>query len=294
MRIEVPEGLRPAGDEATDGGAAPDQLEQLCARLDQLGELLDARQTGRFWRTLIDRESKTSAPIGKTTLATTALAEFCRGYQTGSMLTDRAVLRRTPGALSSAGLQETGRSARLAAAQRAPAAGARDPAVARVVAPVDRPGTGGDDWQRALLGVDLAEYRRGSISSGTAAPGRALGGRSPARARCWDSCWCSARRVADKMPPLLKGRSARPIIAGNRRISPGSEPMEEALAAWLKETLQEAGHRQHRRTGRAGASASTPRSHTASTRGVEITEVRGWIVLRDNGKVYTKASVGVR
>jgi hypothetical protein len=34
--------------------------------------------------------------------------------------------------------------------------------------------------------------------------------------------------------------------------------------------------------------------HNASTRGVEITEVHGWIVLRDNGKVYTKANVTVR
>ena len=34
--------------------------------------------------------------------------------------------------------------------------------------------------------------------------------------------------------------------------------------------------------------------HNASKRGVEITQVLGWIVLRDNGKVYTKASVAVR
>ena len=34
--------------------------------------------------------------------------------------------------------------------------------------------------------------------------------------------------------------------------------------------------------------------HNASQRGVEITQVLGWIVLRDNGKVYTKASVAVK
>ena len=34
--------------------------------------------------------------------------------------------------------------------------------------------------------------------------------------------------------------------------------------------------------------------HNAAERGVEITQVFGWIVLRDNGKVYTKASVAVK
>ena len=31
-----------------------------------------------------------------------------------------------------------------------------------------------------------------------------------------------------------------------------------------------------------------------ASRGVEIVQVLGWIVLRDNGKVYTKAAVEVR
>ncbi|MEK6237799.1 MAG: hypothetical protein N2C14_24070, partial [Planctomycetales bacterium] len=31
--------------------------------------------------------------------------------------------------------------------------------------------------------------------------------------------------------------------------------------------------------------------HTAKDRGVEVVEVLGWVVLRDNGKVYTKANV---
>ena len=34
--------------------------------------------------------------------------------------------------------------------------------------------------------------------------------------------------------------------------------------------------------------------HNASKPGVEITQVLGWIVLRDNGKVYTKAAVAVK
>lgn len=34
--------------------------------------------------------------------------------------------------------------------------------------------------------------------------------------------------------------------------------------------------------------------HNASERGAVITAVQGWVVLRDNGKVYTKANVSVK
>jgi len=34
--------------------------------------------------------------------------------------------------------------------------------------------------------------------------------------------------------------------------------------------------------------------HNAASRGVEIVAVHGWVVLREGGKVYTKATVAVR
>ncbi len=34
--------------------------------------------------------------------------------------------------------------------------------------------------------------------------------------------------------------------------------------------------------------------HNSASRGVEITDVKGWVVLRDNGKVYTRAAVDVQ
>jgi hypothetical protein len=34
--------------------------------------------------------------------------------------------------------------------------------------------------------------------------------------------------------------------------------------------------------------------HNAKERGVEVAQVLGWVVLRDNGKVYSKATVSVR
>jgi hypothetical protein len=34
--------------------------------------------------------------------------------------------------------------------------------------------------------------------------------------------------------------------------------------------------------------------HNAAERGVEVADVFGWVVLRDNGKVYSKANVSLR
>ncbi len=69
--------------------------------------------------------------------------------------------------------------------------------------------------------------------------------------------------------------------------------MEQALVAWLKRACEAAGIPNTIELVHPGERFDSAR-HTAATRGVEITEVRGWIVLRDNGKVYTKASVAVR
>ena len=96
----------------------------------------------------------------------------------------------------------------------------------------------------------------------------------------------------DKMPPLLKD-IGEAYYRWQPKSRPGSDRMEEALVAWLKETMQDAGIANTIEVVQPGERFDSTR-HTASTRGVEITEVHGWVVLRDNGKVYTKASVAVR
>ncbi|MHC4179050.1 MAG: hypothetical protein ACYSWU_16170 [Planctomycetota bacterium] len=148
----------------------------------------------------------------------------------------------------------------------------------------------GTDWQRALLGSELADdpgldFHRQQLLSGVlqADPGACslLGQLLVFR---------SAR--TDKMPPLLKD-IGEAYYRWQPKSRPGSNPMETALVAWLKETMQDAGIANCIELVEPGERFDSTR-HTASSRGVEITEVRGWIVLRDNGKVYTKASVGVR
>ncbi|MHC4179049.1 MAG: hypothetical protein ACYSWU_16165 [Planctomycetota bacterium] len=77
LKIEVPDVPETAGNDAGGSGDAPNQLEQLCARLDQLGGLLNQanRQVLAY---LIDRESKTSA-LAAGDRAAAALAEKIDG-----------------------------------------------------------------------------------------------------------------------------------------------------------------------------------------------------------------------
>jgi hypothetical protein len=69
--------------------------------------------------------------------------------------------------------------------------------------------------------------------------------------------------------------------------------MEEALVQWLQRSCETAGIYNTIALVHPGERFDSAR-HTASSRGVEIREVHGWIVLRDNGRVYTKATVTVR
>jgi hypothetical protein len=69
--------------------------------------------------------------------------------------------------------------------------------------------------------------------------------------------------------------------------------MEEALVACLHRRCEAAGIGNSIELVYPGERFDSAR-HNATSRGVEITEVHGWIVLRDNGRVYMKASVSVR
>ena len=94
---------------------------------------------------------------------------------------------------------------------------------------------------------------------------------------------------AERMPQLLKD-IGEAYYRWQPKTRPGSNPMEEALVAWLKGACEKAGIGNTIELVHPGERFDSTR-HTATTRGVEIAEVCGWIVLRDNGKVYTKANV---
>jgi hypothetical protein len=97
---------------------------------------------------------------------------------------------------------------------------------------------------------------------------------------------------AERLPQLLKDLGEA-YYRWQPKTQPGANPMEESLAAWLQKTCEAAGIYNAIELVHPGERYDAARHH-ATTRGVEITEVHGWVVLRDNGKVYTKATVTVK
>ncbi len=146
------------------------------------------------------------------------------------------------------------------------------------------------DWERAVLGRDLAAhpalgFQRHQLLSGV------LEGNAAA-------CTLAGQLLvfrsspAERLPQLLKDLGEA-YYRWQPKTRPGNNPFEESLAGWLQRTCEAAGLHNTIELVHPGERFDAAR-HNAASRGVEITEVLGWIVLRDNGKVYTKANVAVR
>ena len=96
----------------------------------------------------------------------------------------------------------------------------------------------------------------------------------------------------ERMPQLL-----RDVGEAYYRWEPQSgvrpAPLCEALIRWLTARSEAAGLGNTIQLVRVGDRFDAKR-HNAKGRGVEICGVGGWVVLREGGKVYTKANVEVR
>jgi hypothetical protein len=146
------------------------------------------------------------------------------------------------------------------------------------------------DWQQAILGNDLAEnaalaFQRNQLLQGV------LSG-EPAASSLAGHLLVFRSSPAEKMPAVLKD-VGEAFYRWQPRTSGKPNEMEKALVAWLMRTCDAAGISNTIELVHPGERFDSTR-HSASERGVEITQVLGWIVLRDNGKVYTKASVAVK
>ena len=73
----------------------------------------------------------------------------------------------------------------------------------------------------------------------------------------------------------------------------GDPALIEPLIAWVHAELEAAELGNRIQVVHPGDRYDTQR-HNARQPGVEVADVRGWAVLRDNGKVYSKANVSVR
>ena len=152
------------------------------------------------------------------------------------------------------------------------------------------PGAGMDDWQQAILGRDLVAqpalaFQRQQLLDGV------LEG-DPGASALAGQLLVFQSAPAERLPQLLKD-IGEAYYRWQPKTSAGTTPMEDALAGWLRRSCEAAGIFNCIELVHPGERFDSGR-HTAASRGVEITEVRGWIVLRDNGKVYTKANVAVR
>ena len=94
-----------------------------------------------------------------------------------------------------------------------------------------------------------------------------------------------------QLAPLLKDLGEA-YYRWRPRRSAEFHPSELVLAQWLVDHLAEVGLTNKIELVRIGDRFDQSR-HRAEERGVEVIAVHGWVVLRENGKVYTKASVSV-
>lgn len=153
-----------------------------------------------------------------------------------------------------------------------------------------QPAVSSGDWEQAILGAALAAdpalaFQRQQLLSGV------LEGNAGACALAGQLLVFHSS-PAERLPQLLKD-VGEAYYRWQPKTRPGNTPMEESLVRWLQQNCETAGLANVIELVHPGERFDSTR-HAASTRGVEITEVLGWIVLRDNGKVYTKASVVVR
>lgn len=152
-------------------------------------------------------------------------------------------------------------------------------------------GSGDNDaWQRALLGSELtADPRLDALRSDLC---RQILDGEPAACALIGQLLVFQGSSAEKMPQLLKD-IGEAYYRWQPKSHAGPTPMETALKRWLESRCEAAGVPNTIELVSPAERFDVMR-HNAATRGVEVTAVHGWIVLRDNGKVYTKATVTVR
>lgn len=97
----------------------------------------------------------------------------------------------------------------------------------------------------------------------------------------------------ERLPQLLKDLGEA-YYRWQPKTQPGATPMENALVAFVERENQAGRMPNTIELIHPGERFDAGRHAATGRGGVEITEVRGWIVLRENGRVYTKASVAVR
>jgi hypothetical protein len=167
--------------------------------------------------------------------------------------------------------------------------------MARLLCPPDpaaeeAPAAGMADLERAILGPDMQGNPALNVYRQQLMHGVLSG--EPAACGLAGQLLVFQSATAERLPQLLK-EIGEAFYRWMPRSQPGTSPMEQSLILWLQKRCETVGIANTIEPVHPGERFDASR-HNATSRGVEITRVHGWIVLRDNGKVYMKATVDVR
>jgi hypothetical protein len=144
-----------------------------------------------------------------------------------------------------------------------------------------------EDWLTAILGAELCGNP--AIVSDRQKLLKDLFAGGPAATLLVGLLMVFRTLPSEKLPMVLKD-IGEAYYRWQSLNANGPGPLEAFLAEWLSESCRKA--RVPCRIGlvHTGERFDSAR-HYASTPGVEVVEVLGWTVLRENGKVYAKARV---
>jgi hypothetical protein len=183
---------------------------------------------------------------------------------------------------------------------RQPVRAARDLARGKRAAPAQRVGppqpqqpqqpAPDDRWKNIFFGPDLANNQALTALRDRVVQGLLSGDRNTTGLAGTILLFQSA--TPDRMPQILKD-VGEAYYRWNPRTALGEDPLRNALITWLHRKCESVGVSNTIEIVQPGDRFESSR-HNAKQRGVEVTQVAGWVVLRDNGKVYTKANVAVK
>jgi hypothetical protein len=101
--------------------------------------------------------------------------------------------------------------------------------------------------------------------------------------------------ILQNSPPERRPQLLKDLGEAYYRCFPKTEdvedPFEQAMASWLEQCCEPAGFQNVIELVHPGDQFDASRHTTIERGGVEIVDVRGWVVLRNRDKVYTKATV---
>lgn len=159
----------------------------------------------------------------------------------------------------------------------------------RLLAATAGPRDDGGGWESVVFGDDLAADP--AIALGRQEVVEGLKQQEPA-AMAFAGALLEVRSATDdRVPQLLK--DVGEAYYRWQPVDGGGDGLRDALIRWLETKCDAIGAGNRIELVRVGDRYDSTR-HNAKARGVEVSQVHGWVVLRDNGKVYTKASVAVR